>query len=310
MTPELRARTKIDQQLVQAGWLVQHKDDFNRNAGVGVAVREFSLPPGPCDYLLFVGGKAAGVIEAKPAGTTLSGVAEQAGKYMDRLPEHLARWADTLLFDYESTGEETLFRDVRDPDARSRRVFTFHRPETLLRWAEARSRLRGRLRQMPPLDMSGLRLCQVEAIAGSDDLAGLERSFARSDPRALIQMATGAGKTFTACTFCYRLIKFADANHPGGLHWALGDGVLAAEERRETLRLAVGEAQRVIDGGAAAVGVPGPAVGVALNHAGTALDLDEEEALGREHEDVDLVDPALVVDELEVRPRAPGLVLR
>jgi len=152
MTPELRARTKIDQQLVEAGWLVQHKDEFNRNAGVGVAVREFSLPPGPCDYLLFVGGKAAGVIEAKPAGTTLSGVAEQAGKYMERLPEHLARWADTLLFDYESTGEETLFRDVRDPDARSRRLFTVHRPETLLRWAQAGDTLRLRLRQMPPLD--------------------------------------------------------------------------------------------------------------------------------------------------------------
>jgi len=211
MTPELRARTKIDQQLVEAGWLVQHKDEFNRNAGVGVAVREFSLPPGPCDYLLFVGGKAAGVIEAKPAGTTLSGVAEQAGKYMERLPEHLARWADTLLFDYESTGEETLFRDVRDPDARSRRLFTVHRPETLLRWAQAGDTLRLRLRQMPPLDTAGLRLCQVEAISGTQAMSGLERSLARGDPRALIQMATGAGKTFTACTFCYRLVKHAGA---------------------------------------------------------------------------------------------------
>jgi len=96
--------------------------------------------------------------------------------------------------------------------------------------------------------------------------------------------------------------------HPWGLHRALGDGLLAAEEQREPLRLAVGEAQRVVDGGAAAVGVPGPAVGVALDRAGAAFDLDEDEALGREHEDVDLIDPALVVDELEVRPRAPGLV--
>jgi hypothetical protein len=103
--------------------------------------------------------------------------------------------------------------------------------------------------------------------------------------------------------------KIAASTH-GGLHRALGDGLLAAEERRETLRLAVGEAQRVIDGGAAAVGVPGPAVGIALNRTGTAFDLDEDEALGREHEDVDLVDPALVVNQLEVRPRAPRLVLR
>ncbi len=194
-TPEQLARQAIDALLTAAGWLLQDRDQFDRNAALGVAVREFPLPAGPCDYLLFVAGKAAGVIEAKKTGVTLSGVAEQSEKYMLRLPEHLARWDDLLVYDYESTGAETFFRNRRDPKPRSRRLFAFHRPETLHDW----------LRQMPPLDPRGLRDCQIDAIAG------LEKSLAEDRPRALIQLATGAGKTFTACSFSWRLIREAGA---------------------------------------------------------------------------------------------------
>jgi type I restriction enzyme R subunit len=205
MTPEATARLKIDSLLVAAGWRVQDRTEFDRTAGLGVAVREFALGQDEADYLLFVDGKAAGVIEAKAAGHTLSGVAEQSEKYMDRLPDHLAKWRDTLVFDYESTGEETLFRDMRDPTPRSRRVFAFHRPETLCDWLTADWSLRAKLSALPPLDPTGLRECQVEAIEG------LEKSFAKANPRALIQMATGAGKTFTACSFSWRLLKHAGA---------------------------------------------------------------------------------------------------
>jgi len=180
--------------------------DFNRNAAEGVAVREFHLENGPCDYLLLVGGKAAGVIEAKKAGITLSGVAEQAARYRLAVPEHLARWNDFLYFDYESTGDETYFCDSRDPQPRSRRVFAFHQPRMLHEWLKEHDTLRARLRQMPPLDRHGLRECQVDAIEG------LEKSLARDKPRALIQMATGAGKTFTACSFAWRLLKHAKAH--------------------------------------------------------------------------------------------------
>ncbi|MEP4380735.1 MAG: type I restriction-modification enzyme R subunit C-terminal domain-containing protein [Alphaproteobacteria bacterium] len=204
-TPEAKAREEIDRLLKAAGWVLQNMDEFNRNAGVGVAVREFSLPSGPCDYLLFIDGKAAGVVEAKPTGHTLSGVSEQSDKYMSKLPDHLASWSDTLLLDYESTGDETFFRDMRDPTPRSRRVFAFHRPETLRASLLDDGTLRSRLAAMPSLDKRGLRDCQIEAIDG------LEESLAKADPRALIQMATGSGKTFTACTFSYRLLKFAKA---------------------------------------------------------------------------------------------------
>ena len=204
--PEQQARTKIDALLTAAGWVLQDMADFNRNAAEGVAVREFHLDSGPCDYLLFVGGKAAGVIEAKKAGVTLSGVAEQATRYKLAVPAHLARWNDFLYFDYESTGEETYFCDSRDPQPRSRRVFTFHQPRTLHSWLKQSDTLRARLTHLPPLDPHGLRECQVDAIRG------LDASLAHARPRALIQMATGAGKTFTACTFSWRLLKHANAH--------------------------------------------------------------------------------------------------
>lgn len=205
LTPEQQARQKIDALLEAAGWIIQNMNTFNRNASLGIAVREFQLTSGPCDYLLFIDGKAAGVIEAKRQGVTLSGVAEQSEKYMNTIPSHLAKWDDNLIFNYESTGDETFFRDIRDPKARSRRVFAFHQPQTLLQWLKQPNTLRARLTEFPPLNSKGLRVCQVDAIMG------LENSLAEARPRSLIQMATGAGKTFTACSFSNRLIKHGGA---------------------------------------------------------------------------------------------------
>ena len=153
-TPKAKARQEIDRLLGLAGWVVQDKDALELSAGLGVAMRGYQLPAGPCDYLLFVERKAAGVIEAKPEGKTPTDVTEQAGRYMQQLPAHLPRWADTLLFDCESTGTETLFREVRDPNARSRHVFAFHRPETLRMWATAPDTLRGHLER--PIEPPGL----------------------------------------------------------------------------------------------------------------------------------------------------------
>jgi len=204
-TPEQYARETIDRLLSAAGWLLQDPVDFNRGAGIGVAVREFQLTSGPCDYLLFVEGKAAGVIEAKKSGIALGGVADQSDRYMGDLPEHIAKWDDLLVYDYESTGDETLFKNLQDPKPRSRKVFAFHRPETLLAWLNSPKTLRAALADMPPLVETGLRDCQIEAIHG------LEESLSEDRPRSLIQLATGAGKTFTACTFSYRLIKHAGA---------------------------------------------------------------------------------------------------
>ena len=209
MTPEAQARQEIDAQLSACGWVVQDFKAADFSAGRGIALREVPLKTGPCDYLLLVDRKALGVVEAKKEGTTLSAVAEQSTRYATSLPDFLAAGlTGPLPFLYESTGVETFFRDERDPDPRSRRVFTFHRPETLADWAAEPDTLRRRLAKMPkahPLVTTGMRDCQIEAITG------LEKSFAEDRPRALIHMATGAGKTFTACAFTYRLIKYAKA---------------------------------------------------------------------------------------------------
>ncbi len=195
----------IDAQLAAAGWAVQDRGAVNRNAGLGVAVREYPLASGPCDYLLLVAGRACGVVEAKAAGATLSGVAEQARGYQAALPAALARWSDPLRFDYEASSTEILFSDRLDPEQRSRRVFAFHRPETLHAWLKAAASLRARLQTMPALTRDGLRDCQIEAIEA------LEASLRGDHPRAFVQMATGAGKTFTAATLSYRLLAHAGA---------------------------------------------------------------------------------------------------
>ncbi len=205
MTPEEKARQRIDELLEAAGWKVQDRKDLNLGAALGVAIREFPLTSGYADYLLFVDRKAAGVIEAKPEGTTLSGVAEQTASYITGAPANIPKVEGPLPFVYESTGAETFFRDIRDPDPRSRRVFAFHKPETLKEWLSQGNTLRARLKNLPPLITEGLRDCQIEAIRN------LEISFFDERPRALIQMATGSGKTYTAVSFIYRLIKFAGA---------------------------------------------------------------------------------------------------
>ena len=204
-TPEEEARERIDRQLAECGWIVQDHEEMNIFAGPGVAVREFPLTTGSADYLLYADAKAIGVVEAKREGHTLTGVEPQSAKYAEGLPEGLPHYRLPLPFAYESTGIETQFTNALEPDYRSREVFAFHRPEELIRLAQLDAQLRARLREMPLIVTGMLWPVQLQAIVN------LEASLADSRPRALIQMATGSGKTYTACSFCYRLIKFAKA---------------------------------------------------------------------------------------------------
>jgi type I restriction enzyme R subunit len=213
---EMETRQGIDRQLVAAGWMVQDEHRANLYAGLGVALREVRLATGRVDYLLYVDAKLVGVIEAKREGTAPRGVEAQLDRYLHGLTseQRFAAWRrdQPLPFGYVATGVETTFVNQLDPHPRTRDVFAFHRPETLHRWMrEAEERpeaatLRARLRMLPPLDPTGLRPAQVDAIRN------LERSLAEDRPRGLIQMATGAGKTFTAVTASYRLLKHAKVN--------------------------------------------------------------------------------------------------
>jgi len=228
-TPEQEARTKIDEMLTQAGWLVQDMKQVNLHIGRGVAIREFPLKPGhgEADYLLYVDGQAAGVVEAKPAGHTLTGVEIQSDKYKNGLPDTLPAWFRPLPFCYQSTGVESRFTSNLDPDPRSRQVFSFHRPETLAAWIDDSSTekeraahrgphwtpltYRARLQLMPPLDVGAIRESPLLWPAQVTAITNLEKSLAANRPRSLVQMATGSGKTFTAVSFIYRQLKFANA---------------------------------------------------------------------------------------------------
>ncbi len=204
-TPEQIARDKIDAMLQQAGWKVQDKKAIDFSASLGIAVREYPTDIGPADYALFVDRKPFGVIEAKPEteGYRLTVHESRAEAYAQAQLKYVDN--DPLAFVYESTGEITRFTNFRDPKPRARQAFSFHRPETFKEWLTRKESLRARIMSLPLLEKQGLRNCQIVAIET------LEKSFKDNFPRALIQMATGSGKTYTAVTFIYRLLKFAHA---------------------------------------------------------------------------------------------------
>lgn len=168
---------------------------------------------GRADYLLYVEKRAVGVVEAKPQGMPLSGVEWQSAMYATGLPAEVRLKALTvegrLPFVFEASGSETHLTNGYDPDPRARAIFAFPRPETIariLRDAEERPDTptwRARVRAMPELATEGLRPAQIDAVTG------IERSLAEQRfDRCLVQMATGAGKTYTAVTSCYRLLKY------------------------------------------------------------------------------------------------------
>lgn len=163
---------------------MQSRAQMNLGAGPGVAVREFATASGPVDYALFVDRQLCGVIEAKPEGTTLSGFSDQAARYMEDVPAHLLRQADQVRFEYVASGTEAQFRDHADPTPRSRRVFTIHRPETLLRWRQEAATIREQLQHLPNLATHGLRDCQIDGTQPAQPLCYVHgRLWASSQPQ-------------------------------------------------------------------------------------------------------------------------------
>jgi len=219
LAAEQRARVIIDLQLTEAGWVLQDRKQLNLWAGQGVAVREAIMAKGHgrVDYLLYVDQHVMGVIEAKPEGTSLSGVEWQSAVYATGLPPAVQLAATTvdgrIPFVFEASGTETHFTNGYDPDPRARRIFSFPQPKTLARTVRDAAEdpehptWRSKVQVLPELDVTSLRPAQIDAIKG------LEKSLAdQHHDRSLIQMATGAGKTYTAVTSSYRLLKW------GGFH--------------------------------------------------------------------------------------------
>ena len=203
MRPEEQARVEIDKKLEQSGWVIQDMSKLNITASVGVAVREFPTSTGPVDYALFIEGKPVGVIEAKKTelGEKITMVEEQSSRYASST----FKWVQqeyNIRFAYEATDKLIRFTDYKDIKYRSRKVFSFFRPETLNSLLKSPDTIRNNMKAFPPLDGTSFRKCQINAISR------LDKSFAENRPKALVQMATGAGKTFTAITAAYRLLKY------------------------------------------------------------------------------------------------------
>ena len=201
--PEDIARESIDKRLTEAGWVIQDMKELNPSVSVGVAVREFPTSSGPVDYALFVNGKPVGVVEAKrdEAGANITSVEQQSSRYANSKFKYI-KYEYRIRFAYEATGVLTRFTDYDDIDYRSRQVFSFHQPKTLAALLRDENTVRNNLKGKYPFDSAGFRSCQIDAIKNLDD------SFAKNKSHALVHMATGAGKTFTAITSAYRLLKF------------------------------------------------------------------------------------------------------
>ena len=207
MSPEEKARQIIDDKLIKSGWVIQDMKDINLSASVGVAVREFPTSTGEADYALFIDGTPVGVIEAKRSemGENITTIEKQTSRYANSKLKYL-RGNYRIRFVYEATDNIVRFTDYDDIKYRSREIFSFHRPQTLQMLLREKDTIRNNLKHFPKLDTTGFRDCQIRAINN------LEESFALNKPKALVQMATGAGKTFTAITASYRLLKYGRMN--------------------------------------------------------------------------------------------------
>ena len=204
MTPEANAREKIDAKLAKSGWVIQDIRQINPMASLGVAVREYPTSTGPVDYVLFIDGSPVGVIESKKddLGENITVTESQTERYANSTLKYV-KTDYQIRFAYEATGILTRFTDYNDKKYRSREVFSFFRPETLKYLLDQTDTIRNNMKHFPELDIAGFRNCQMKAIKE------LDKSFSENRPRALVQMATGAGKTFTAITAAYRLLKYA-----------------------------------------------------------------------------------------------------
>lgn len=200
MTPEEKARQKIDQWFTDAGWEVINRDEYEPTS-TAVAIREGLLKDNlEADYFLFISGKAVGVLEAKREETDAfsSIVCEQAALYAKSVPNIYQTYQRPLPFIFTSNGKELYFCDFREQDQCFKQIMTIPTPHELVKKLGINDCFAG----LPTLRKKGLRDCQYEAITE------LEKSFRSGQKRALMVLATGAGKTYTACLAAYRMLSY------------------------------------------------------------------------------------------------------
>ena len=200
LKPEEQARVWIDHKLNEAGWAVINRDKFAPSM-TAVAIREVLMEGRlEADYLLLINGKAIAVLEAKRAEVRLDDphLIVQAENYTRQTLSWYPVWESPIPFVFLSNGNKIAFKDIRTPDARYETIHKFLRPKDLA----SKLHLKGEFIGLPYLSKENLRNCQYDAIRH------LEASFRTGKRRALMSLATGAGKTFTACMIAYRMLTY------------------------------------------------------------------------------------------------------
>lgn len=200
LTPEQKARKKIDAFFSNSGWEVVSRDSYSPTTSAA-AIEEGLLNHNlEADYLLFINGTAIGVLEAKKESYDIDcdAVKNQAENYVKNVPSHYKKYSDVLPFIFISNGKRILFRDYREPDSEYIEISQIFTPREVC----ARLNITDEYAGLPALKKQRLRNCQYEAITE------LEKSFRTGQDRALLVLATGAGKTYTACTACYRFLSY------------------------------------------------------------------------------------------------------
>ena len=200
MTPEEKARQKIDLWFAEAGWKVINREDYEPTC-TAVAIREGLLKGNlEADYFLFINGKAIGVLEAKreEIDPFSNNVCEQAVLYAKSVPHIYQAYQKPLPFIFTSNGKELFFCDFREQKQSFKQIMAIPTPYELVKQLGISDYFAG----LPSLQKKGLRDCQYEAVTE------LEKSFRSGQNRALMVLATGAGKTYTACLAAYRLLSY------------------------------------------------------------------------------------------------------
>lgn len=212
LKPEEQARVLIDEMLAAAGWAVVPRSEYLDVPHAQAVTEALTKGNNEADYLLFLDGKAIGVLEAKRAENSLGmHVAEQTAKYSAGALPWYQTWTKPLPFLFMCNGDKLLFCDRRDFAAGEPLEFLELKKMFTPKEVAIRAELKSEFAKMPAVPAvqtkakAGLRQCQYDAICN------LELSFKHGKKKALIVLATGAGKTFTACTAAYRLLNYTPA---------------------------------------------------------------------------------------------------
>lgn len=224
---EAETRQLIDQQLRSAGWEVDTerlnnwKNQTQPQRGHNMAIAEWVLPNDQrADYALFKGLDFYGIVEAKKWDEDIAGQMAQPKEYAKEVPYqsnyHLLsnQMGDYKVpFIYTANGRPYLkqyqeksgiwFWDARNPKENAYALEEFHKPDDLALKLTAKNKIEADNDLVDDHDYPKFadRPYQIDAINAMED------AIKNGKKRILLAMATGTGKTRTAISLMYRLLK-------------------------------------------------------------------------------------------------------